>query len=98
MIFILLVSWFIICNIIPNPGRIKIWTSGWPKNQNICWNIIGFSFPLGLNNIVLKFISNKVIVIPLAKTGNDKINKIEVIIIDQENKFILMKFILNFLK
>ena len=28
----------------------------------------------------------------------NKINKIEVIIIDQENKFILMKFILKFLK
>lgn len=21
---------------IPNPGRIKIYTSGWPKNQNRC--------------------------------------------------------------
>ena len=45
-----------------------------------------------------KFISNKFIVILIAKTGNDKINKIEVIIIDQENKFILMKFILKFFK
>ena len=29
---------------------------------------------------------------------NDKINKIEVIIIDQENKFILIKFVLKFFK
>ena len=21
----------------PNPGTIKIYTSGWPKNQKICW-------------------------------------------------------------
>ena len=59
--------------------------------------LIGFPFPLGLKNIVLKFIPINVIVIPLAKTGNDKINKIEVIIIiDQENKFILIKLKLNF--
>mgnify|MGYP000853264842 CR=1 FL=1 len=32
-----------------------------PKNRNKCWNIVGFPFPLGLKNIVLKFISNKVI-------------------------------------
>lgn len=30
--------------------------------------------------------------IPLANTGTDKINKIEVIIIDQQNKFIQYKF------
>jgi hypothetical protein len=31
------ISCDIICDIIPNPGKIKIYTSGWPKNQNKCW-------------------------------------------------------------
>jgi hypothetical protein len=29
-------SWATICEINPKPGRIKIYTSGWPKNQNKC--------------------------------------------------------------
>jgi hypothetical protein len=90
--FILLVSWFIICDIIPKPGKIRIYTSGCPKNQNKCWNIIGLPFPFGLKNIVLKLISEIIIVIALAKTGKEIINKIEVIIIDQQNKFKLNIF------
>lgn len=43
----------------------------------------------------LKFISIKIIVIALASTGNDEINRNEVIIIAQQNKFILIIFILN---
>jgi len=54
---------------------------------------MGFPFPSGLKNIVLKFESDKIIVIPLAKTGIEIINKIDVIKIDQQNKFILFKFI-----
>lgn len=60
--------------------------------------MIGLPFPLGLKNIVLKFISVNVIVIPLAKTGIDKINSIEVIIIAQQNKFKLIKFELKDLR
>lgn len=90
---ILLVSWFIIWDIMPKPGKIRIYTSGCPKNQNKCWNIIGLPFPLGLKNIVLKFMSIKIIVIALAKTGIDKIRSIDVIIIDQQNKFRFIKFI-----
>ena len=30
-----------ICEIKPNPGKIKIYTSGWPKNQKRCWYKIG---------------------------------------------------------
>jgi hypothetical protein len=29
-------SWQMICEIIPNPGKIKMYTSGCPKNQNRC--------------------------------------------------------------
>ena len=43
-------------------------------------------FPLRLNCFKI-YIHYNVILIPLAKTGNNKINKIEVIIINQENKF-----------
>jgi hypothetical protein len=48
-----------------------------------------------LKNIDLKFISIKIIVIALARTGIDEISKIEVIIIAQQNRFILIIFILN---
>lgn len=92
---ILLVSWFMICDMIPNPGKIKIYTSGCPKNQNRCWNITGFPFPFGLKNIDLKFISIRIIVIALARTGNDKINNTDVIMIAQQNKLIFIKFMLN---
>lgn len=44
--------------------------------------------PSGLKNIVLKLVSIKIIVIPLANTGIERINKIDVIIIDHENKLI----------
>lgn len=54
----------------PNPGRIKIYTSGWPKNQNKCWNKIGSPPPKGSKNEVFKFRSNKSIVIPPASTGS----------------------------
>jgi len=27
--------------IMPKPGRIRMYTSGWPKNQNRCWNSTG---------------------------------------------------------
>lgn len=65
-----------------------MYTSGCPKNQKICWNIIGFPFPSGLKNIVLKLKSVKIIVIPLANTGTEIINKIDVIKIDQQNRLI----------
>ncbi len=79
------ISKFIIWDISPNPGRIKMYTSGCPKNQNKCWKITGFPFPIGLKNIEFIFWSKIIIVIPLANTGIDKINKIDVIIIDQLN-------------
>lgn len=56
------------------PGRIKIYcTSGCPQNQNKCWKITGFSFPIGLKNIELKLWSRIIIVIPLASTGIEKL-------------------------
>lgn len=43
-------SWVIICENIPNLGRIRMYTSGCPKNQNKCWYRIGLPLPDGLKN------------------------------------------------
>ena len=42
----------IIVDIIPNAGRIKIYTSGWPKNQNICWKRKGSQPPDAVKKLV----------------------------------------------
>ena len=63
----------------PNAGKIRIYTSGWPKNQNKCWNNTGSPPPTGSKNVVLKFRSIKSIVIAPAKTGNDSNSNTSVI-------------------
>lgn len=81
----------------PNPGRIKIYTSGCPKNQNKCWYRTGSPPPAGLKKVVLRFRSDKIIVIAPAKTGRDNSNKIVVIKTDHVNSvqlFIEFLFIL----
>ena len=78
---------------IPNPGIIKIYTSGWPKNQNKCWNRIGSPPPLGSKKEVLKFRSVKSIVIAPAKTGKANNNKNVVIKILQENNEVISNII-----
>jgi len=71
---------------IPNPGRIKIYTSGCPKNQNKCWYKIGSPPPAGSKKDVFKFRSVNSIVIAPARTGRDKSNKIAVKKTDHTNK------------
>jgi hypothetical protein len=56
---------------IPNPGRIKIYTSGWPKNQGGCWYKIGSPPPAGSKRVVLKLRSVNDMVIAPASTGSD---------------------------
>jgi len=90
----LLLSCLMICEINPNPGRIKIYTSGCPKNQNKCWYRIGSPPPEGSKKAVFKFRSVKSIVIAPAKTGKDKINRIAVIKIDHGNNIIWFSFML----
>jgi len=75
-----------IWEIMPNPGKIKMYTSGWPKNQKRCWYKIGSPPPDGSKKVVLKFRSVNNIVIAPANTGNDNNNKIAVIRTDQTNK------------
>jgi len=67
------------CDTIPKPGIIKIYTSGCPKNQNRCWYKIGSPPPAGSKKDVLKFLSVNSIVIPPANTGKDNNNKTAVI-------------------
>lgn len=71
---------------IPKAGKIRIYTSGCPKNQKRCWYKIGSPPPRGKKNAALKFLSASSIVIPPASTGNDNSSSIVVIKIDHENK------------
>ena len=68
---------------IPNAGKINIYTSGCPKNQNKCWYKIGSPPPRGKKKEVLKFRSANSIVIAPAKTGRDKSSNIVVMNMDQ---------------
>lgn len=70
----------------PNPGRIRMYTSGWPKNQNKCWNKTGSPPPPGSKNDVLEFRSVNNIVIAPAKTGRDRRSRIVVTLTDQINR------------
>src|SRR5260221_10804251 len=40
---------------IPKTGRIRTYTSGWPKNQKMCWNITGSPPPAALKKEVPKW-------------------------------------------
>lgn len=60
------------CEIAPNPGRIKIYTSGCPKNQNRCWKRTGSPPPFGSKNEVFTLRSVNSIVIAAARTGRDR--------------------------
>lgn len=72
-----------ICEHIPNLGRINTYTSGCLKNQNRCWNIMGSPLPSGTKNTLLKFRSMINIVILLANTGRDTNSNAIVTKIDQ---------------
>lgn len=72
--------------IIPNPGRIKMYTSGCPKNQNKCWYRIGSPPPVGSKKDVLKFRSVRSIVIAPARTGRARSNSTAVINTDHTNR------------
>lgn len=77
-----IVAWLII----PKAGKIKMYTSGWPKNQKRCWYISTLPPPLASKKEVLRVRSNRSIVIPHAKTGRLKIKRKVVTIIVQTIK------------
>ena len=70
----------------PKAGKIKIYTSGCPKNQNKCWNG-NKSPPLnGSEKEQLKCLSDMIIVIQAANIGRLIINNNDVKNIDQQYK------------
>merc|ERR1719419_1079877 len=66
--------------IIPKPGRIRMYTSGCPKNQNRCWERIGSPPPAGSKKVVFRFRSVRSIVIPAARTGRESRRRTAVLI------------------
>lgn len=70
----------------PNPGRIRIYTSGWPKNQNRCWYRTGSPPPAGSKKDVLRFRSVNSMVMAPARTGRVRSNRMTVRITAQTNR------------
>lgn len=70
----------------PNPGRIRIYTSGWPKNQNRCWYKTGSPPPAGSKKDVFRFRSVSSMVIAPARTGRDNSRSTTVMITAQTNR------------
>jgi len=75
----------------PKAGKIRIYTSGCPKNQNKCSISNTFPPPLASKNDVLRFRSVSNIVIAPAKTGRAISNKKAVITIHHTNRAIWLK-------
>ena len=75
----------------PKPGRIITYTSGWPKNQNKCWNNSGSRPPSGLKKVVPKLRSVSSMVMAPASTGSTSSSRPAVTRIDQTNSGILCR-------
>ena len=71
---------------IPNDGKIIMYTSGCPKNQKICWNMTGSPPPAASKKLVPKNLSVSTMVTAPASTGITAINKKAVINHVQTNK------------
>src|ERR1700749_3160071 len=84
-----------VCEIIPNPGKIRMYTSGCPKNQNRCWYKIGSPPPEGSKNEVLKLRSVRSMVIAPARTGRERRRRMAVIRTDHTNKGIESKVVVE---
>lgn len=69
----------------PNAGKIKMYTSGWPKNQNKCWKYTMSPPLIGSRKDELKCLSKIIMVMQPANTGKDITNNIDVKKIDQLN-------------
>lgn len=75
----------------PKAGKIKIYTSRWPKNQNKCWNNSKSPPRKGSKKHELKCLSLIIIVIQAANTGIEITKSKDVKKIDQENNSIKLK-------
>jgi hypothetical protein len=58
-----------ICDTTPNAGSAMMYTSGWPKNQKMCWYSTGSPPPAALKKLVPKCRSVSVMVTAPASTG-----------------------------
>ena len=59
----------------PKAGRIRMYTSGCPKNQKMCWNITGSPPPAAVKKVVPKKWSVSSIVTAPASTGITAISR-----------------------
>src|SRR4029078_5336561 len=75
----------------PNAGRIRMYTSGWPKNQNRCWNSTGSPPPSAEKKGGPKLGSVRSMVMAPASTGNDSSSRKTVTRIDHTNNGILCR-------
>src|SRR5574338_977249 len=73
----------------PKPGRIMMYTSGWPKNQSRCWTRIGSPPTSVLKKLEPKLRSVSSMVIAPASTGSDSSSRNTVTRIDHTNSGIL---------
>src|SRR3954467_11042559 len=73
----------------PKPGKIRMYTSGWPKNQNRCWNSTGSTPPSAEKSVVPKLRSVSSMVIAPASTGSASSSRNTVTRIDHTNSGIL---------
>src|SRR5690606_38593955 len=69
----------------PNAGRMMMYTSGWPKNQKMCWYITGSPPPAAEKKLVPKNWSVSSIVTAPARTGIAMIIRYAVISHVQQN-------------
>src|SRR5690606_5757664 len=63
----------------PKAGRMRMYTSGWPKNQKMCWYITGSPPPEALKKVVAKKWSVSSIVTAPASTGSVAVSRSAVI-------------------
>ncbi|MCY1173675.1 hypothetical protein D9M73_138420 [compost metagenome] len=75
----------------PKAGRIMMYTSGWPKNQNTCWNSTGSPPPAALKKLVPKWMSISIMVTQPASTGITAISRNAVISQVQTNSGIFIR-------
>src|SRR5262249_22856274 len=77
--------------IMPKPGTMRMYTSGWPKNQNRCWNSTGSPPPSAAKKVVPKLRSVSSMVMAPASTGSDSSSRNTVTRIDHTNSGILCR-------
>ena len=75
----------------PKDGRMRMYTSGWPKNQKMCWNSTGSPPPAALKKLVPKNLSVSSMVTPPASTGMTAISRKAVISQVQTNSGIFIR-------